>query len=86
MMVACLVYWAIIKSNPILEVHFQDQKLIPHFKYAFWLTLSTGIATFVFAFVILILDKMCPRKVAIFFNHSITEDDSFFEVSGNKPL
>ena len=82
MMIACLVYGVIIRSDPTLEVHFQDQTLVPHFKYAFWLTLSTGIVTFIFACVILILERVCPRKVAVFFHHRLTEDDSFFEVSG----
>ncbi len=77
MLLACLSYSTIIYNDPILQIHFPSQTLIPTFKPAFWINLGSGVLTVLIATVILILEKVIPLKMAAFFN---IQDDLFFEV------
>ena len=80
MITACLAYCLIISNDPVLKIHFPDQTLVLTFKYTYWLNLATGVVTLLVACAILILEQVIPGKMAAFFGHNTTQDDSIFEV------
>ncbi len=81
MVLAAASYGLIILNDPPLQIHFQDDILIPHFKAPFFLVLFTGLGASILAVAIVIADYMWPRKVAQIFHHSIIEDDVIFQVT-----
>ena len=81
MLLAVASYGLIILNDPPLQIHFHDGVLKPQFKAPFYLVLLTGVGATILAIVIVIADKIWPRKVAQVFNHSIIEDDIIFQVT-----
>ena len=78
---ASLTYGVVIQNDPPLKIPFQDGVLQPTFNYSFYLTTGTSGLTMIAALIVLIMDLSCPRKIALFFHHSLVEDDAIFEVS-----
>lgn len=80
MVLASASYGLIILNDPPLKIHFADDILRPHFKAPFYLVLFTGLGATILAIIIVIVDRICPRKVAVIFHHSIIADDVIFQV------
>ena len=87
MICACASFGIIIINSPPLKVPFGDIEgnvtfLFPHFGWAWWLSLVTGIATVFLAVLVWVLNYFMPRRIATVFHHSVVEEDEFFQVSG----
>ena len=80
MCLAGLTYGVLIQNDPPFLVRFPDAVLRPKFNYSFYLTTVTGVVTMVCACLIVCMDFIYPRKVASFFHHALTEEDTVFEV------
>lgn len=77
---AALTFSIVIQNDPPLQVHFPDAILRPKFNYSFYLTAATGVMTCILACIVLVMQNLYPRKVALFFHHTLLEDDAIYEV------
>ena len=85
MILSCFAYGVIIINDPPLKIPFANPEdmtvfVEPKFGWCFYLALLTGIAVLILGGVIVVLDFLFPRKIAIVFHHSIVEEDEFFAV------
>ena len=81
MVLSAVTYCLVSANHPPLSIHFMDATLKPQLSWAFHLTLYTGISTVLGALVVLIIEWGWPRKTTAFFHHSLTQDDTMFEVT-----
>lgn len=89
MIMASFSFAIIIINDPPIFFPFADNhgdmvSLDPHYGWSFYLNLFTGIAVFILAVVILLMNYFVPRQIAVVFHHSVVEEDEFFQVSSYK--
>lgn len=85
MVLASFSYAIIIINDPRIFFPFADEhgemvSLKPDFGWSWYLNLITGIVTCMLAVVVLFVNFIWPRKAAVFFHHSVVEEDEFFQV------
>ena len=88
MILAIFFYGIIIINDPELRIPFgpsDDETIIPHFGWSFYLTLFTGLGCIFFGCIIWLMDFFVPRQIAVVFNHTIVEDDEFFQEEEPEP-
>lgn len=80
MIMAIFLFGIIIINDPELKIPFGTHDILePHFGWSFYLTLFTGLGCIFVGCLIWLLDFFVPRKIAIVFNHTVVEDDEFFQ-------
>ena len=82
MILAIFLYGIIILNDPELLIPFgpgEDNIIDPHFGWSFALCLFTGIQCVLLGCLIWFMDYFFPRQIAVVFNHSLIEDDDFFQ-------
>jgi len=82
MILAIFFYGIITLNDPELLIPFgpgEDNTIDPHFGWSFILCLLTGIGCVLLGCFIWFMDYFFPRQIAVVFNHSLIEDDDFFQ-------
>jgi len=82
-MIMAIFLWGIITLNtPELLIPFgpgDDYTIDPKFGWSYILCMITGIGCVLLGCLIWFMDFFFPRQIAVVFNHSLIEDDEFFQ-------
>ncbi|XP_065907308.1 dual oxidase maturation factor 1-like isoform X2 [Dysidea avara] len=89
LMILAIFFFGIITINdPELLIPFgpgEDNTIDPHFGWSFYLCMLTGIGCVFCGCLIWFMDYFFPREIAKVFNHSLIEDDEFFQEEEPEP-